>query len=474
MTDLHALLKQSIIDRGIDDPRDRDEIYAEARRAVIRRLWEHEPPLDEASIDTRISAFDRAVADIEDELHYHFDRGAHRRLPPPPAEPAPDDERDEAAIAPAAAVPVRARYADEPAMAGEDDPYYPDPVDADPYGADEAAAVDPPAGSGPAAYEPDPYESDPYAADPYAADPGTAGTYSDDAYAPPRDELAPYDSEAPDPYAIPLGYAGDPEDDPESAADAYDEEADAYSAPPQGDRWTAPPPETPVRPREPLTRPRPAKRREGVSERTKVGLLVGAIALLLLVLGGIGVSVLLPQPEEEGVVVAIEDRRQVSDAATAARIAAEDLPIRQTFRLFDGLDPTVFETAADNPVRFDSDGEGSFARVSSSSSAAGARLVIGPGLAGRLAGERVRVRMIVRSSTDRGALSMRFAYQSGIAISHWQTANLNAGYEEVAILWRVPSQRTSVAGDYVVIEPGIPGDGTGVDVRSAELDIIAE
>ena len=27
-------------------------------------------------------------------------------------------------------------------------------------------------------------------------------------------------------------------------------------------------------------------------------------------------------------------------------------------------------------------------------------------------------------------------------------------------------------GDYIVVEPGIPGDGTGVDIRSVEVDIL--
>jgi hypothetical protein len=78
-----------------------------------------------------------------------------------------------------------------------------------------------------------------------------------------------------------------------------------------------------------------------------------------------------------------------------------------------------------------------------------------------------------RSSSDGGAANMRFAYQSGLAISHWQTANLASDYKELGIAWRVPIMRTSPNGDYLLIEPGIPGDGTGADIRTIRVDVLA-
>ena len=57
----------------------------------------------------------------------------------------------------------------------------------------------------------------------------------------------------------------------------------------------------------------------------------------------------------------------------------------------------------------------------------GVKALIGPGLATRLAGHDVRVTIVARSSREAGAAGLRFAYQSGVAISHWQTANLGAG-----------------------------------------------
>jgi len=72
MADFCALLKQSIIERGITDSGERDEIYAQARQAMIRRLWEVEPPLDEDEIEQRIGVFDVAVSDIEGDIMATF------------------------------------------------------------------------------------------------------------------------------------------------------------------------------------------------------------------------------------------------------------------------------------------------------------------------------------------------------------------------------------------------------------------
>jgi hypothetical protein len=199
-------------------------------------------------------------------------------------------------------------------------------------------------------------------------------------------------------------------------------------------------------------------------------MLLGAIGVCVLVLGGIGVYALVPR--DGGVTVDIDARHEVSDAATAVRLAAEALPIDQTFMLFDGRDPTVFETSPDNPVRFDANS--GTVRVSSSAGSPGVKAVIGPGLATRLAGHDVRVTIVARSSPEAGAAGMRFAYQSGVAISHWQTVNLGADYQAVALTWRVPTLQTDRSGDLLVIQPGIPGDGTGADIKSIKIDLVAK
>ena len=86
----------------------------------------------------------------------------------------------------------------------------------------------------------------------------------------------------------------------------------------------------------------------------------------------------------------------------------------------------------------------------------------------------MRVTIVARSAKVAGAASMRFAYQSGVAISHWQTANLGNDYQAVALTWRVPSMRTDRGGDLLLIQPGVPGDGTGADVKSISIDVLAK
>ncbi len=72
MSDFYSILRKSILDRGIADRSERDEIYTQARRAMIRRLWSFNPPLDEDEIERRVAAFDVAVSDIEADVMAAF------------------------------------------------------------------------------------------------------------------------------------------------------------------------------------------------------------------------------------------------------------------------------------------------------------------------------------------------------------------------------------------------------------------
>lgn len=162
-----------------------------------------------------------------------------------------------------------------------------------------------------------------------------------------------------------------------------------------------------------------------------------------------------------------------NNSATAVEIPQRNLDVAESLVIFDGTDPTVFEGTSNNPIQYDSDSEGSFARISSTASAAGARAIIGPGLTDRLAGRTIRVTIVARSSKESGAAQMRFAYQSGLALSHWQNAALSANYGTYGLIWRLPATETSVH-DYLLIEPGIPGDGTSTDIRMIKIDVLAQ
>ena len=200
-------------------------------------------------------------------------------------------------------------------------------------------------------------------------------------------------------------------------------------------------------------------------------LLIGVVAILALILVGGLVWLLLPRATptaDTTVVLQTEVPSGVSDPDTAIRLPKEAITVTSSFSLFDGKDPTVFAGDPDNPVRFD----GENARIATSVSSAGAKVIIGAGLSSRLAGRTVRVTIDARSARENGATSMRFAYQSGVAISHWQTANLSSDFTELGLVWRVPALRTNPIGDFIIIEPGIPGSGTGVEIRSVRIDLV--
>ncbi len=403
MTDFYALLKQSIIDRGIRDVSERQEVYAQARRAVIKQLWDYRPPLAADEIDMRVGSYDTAVERIEAELQAAFAKG--ETLKPkarlPAKRPAPQPE---------------------PAGARNSPPAFSDwPEQELSRGAPTERAT------------------------PVRGRSTSAATRVREAEA--------RDSET---Y-----------DEP-----PYDEEGleeETYRPHLEGARWWK----------------RGVFERErghaeswiaswtdwlGTPDEAKLRLAAIGIGGLVIILVGV-MAYALGTRSHQGVTLPIGVRREVSDAATAARIPTDNLKVTQTFTIFDGVDPTVFATTPDNPIAFDS--TGGFARVSSSTSAPGVKVTIGPGLASRLAGQNVRVVIVARSSQESGAAGMRFAYQSGLAISHWQTVNLGTNYAPVGMEWRVPMMQTSATGDSLLIEPGVPGDGTGVDVKSIRIDVIA-
>jgi len=425
VSDFYDRLKQSILERGIGNADERGAVYAQARRSVIRRLWAHHPPLAAEEIDQRLGKFDLAIERIEAEL-----TGAVVGEEED-AEPAAEDLAElDIFESPDGEDTVRAEPDEQPQDVGH-------------HGAGVSAL---PANDG----------------DPYGA--WIGGSSSEE----PHDDPTP----GADATAAQAGLSlrrRRPTDDDRGAAPGSGDGVRAAST--RRVRWSKDPgPAVGARRTLPPARSRP---RLGLSEQDKVRLLLGVIGLLAVVLISF-IVYLTVRPGEEGVTLPIGVRREVSDAETATRIAAEDLNIKRSFVVFDGQDPTLFETTPDNPVRLDSDAEGGYARIASSTVAAGVKALIGPGLAAEFSGQRVRVTITARSSIERGAATMRFAYQSGLAISHWQTANLSPQYADVGLVWRLPAMNTSASGGhYLLIEPGIPGDGTGVDIRSIRIDVLA-
>jgi len=415
MTDFYTLLKQSIADRGLVGESERQEMYAQARRAVIKQLWDYRPPLAADEIDTRVGTYDRAVERIEAEMQLAIASGEIAVRPQRSAAPP-------AAVARAVQRAPAARRTAEL----------------------ERTAVPTRSNAAPAAR-------------PLAAQHATRGNVA--LATPPR--LAPPPPEE------------DVDDDEELLDEEYTSGEETVDERPRYRRETrwADRGRFEKAERHPFRQPFVWPDWLGGSQQQAIirmaAILAGALFILLVAL----ISYQLGARSSRTVTLPIGTHREVSDAATAARIPVDNATVAQTFTIFDGTDPTVFDTTPDNPISFDSAGD--FARVSSSTSAPGVKVTIGPGVAARLAGHNVRVVIVARSSTESGAAGMRFAYQSGVALSHWQTANLGSDFTPLGIEWRVPAMRTSPDGDDLLIEPGIPGDGTGVDVKSIRIDVLA-
>jgi len=453
MGDFYTVLKQSIIDRGLASHEAREEAYAQARRAMVNRLWSYEPPLAEDEIDHRIGQFDIAVARIEDDLAAVF---------------AEMDAQDDAALG-----------IDEDGDTLDDPP---------PDGADDETDPDYPAVFGGIPGDPGEGEDDAEhhgrRATPRSLDEtslaveralmGDEAAKDDDEPGPPEARFTAHDEDI-------AGEAATDDDgdasEPDAERDDTDEDRAATAAATGGARPPAARPKAPARPAGPTLLER--ARRQAITilpdtEKGQLRLLVGVVGVLALVMVGGLAFVFLPAPaENQGrppVVLQTEVPGGVSDPDTAIRLPKEAIAVTSVFTLFDGHDPTVFVGDPGNPVRFD----GAIARIGTSAGSAGAKVTIGAGLSSRLAGRTVRVTIDARSARESGATSMRFAYESGVAISHWQTANLAADFTELGLVWRVPKLRTNPEGDYIVIEPGIPGSGTAVEIRAVRIDLVDE
>lgn len=144
----------------------------------------------------------------------------------------------------------------------------------------------------------------------------------------------------------------------------------------------------------------------------------------------------------------------------------------ETLSLFDGRDPSVFQSSPGNPIRFEGDTQGGFARIASSTNGAGSRITVGRGVFERLAGRTVRIVVVARAAATDPASSLRFSYQNGRSLSPWFDGPLGAGYAPLSLTWKVPKERGGPETDAIMIEPGIPGDGTAADVSSVRIEIL--
>ncbi|MCW5695967.1 MAG: hypothetical protein KIS96_04425 [Bauldia sp.] len=139
--------------------------------------------------------------------------------------------------------------------------------------------------------------------------------------------------------------------------------------------------------------------------------------------------------------------------------------------VFNGEDPSVFVSGPDNPVQYLTDDTGPFVRIASAASNPGARATIGRGIAGGLGDRQIVVTVNARGAPAQAAATLRFGYLRDNQILGWRTVNITTEFQSLGIAWDVPAGGGG-GEDYLLIEPGIPGDGTAVDVRSIRIEPI--
>jgi hypothetical protein len=137
--------------------------------------------------------------------------------------------------------------------------------------------------------------------------------------------------------------------------------------------------------------------------------------------------------------------------------------------VFAGQDRGVFVGLPDNPVGFETGENGAFARIASST-AGGARATIGQSIAQQLGGHTVRIAIDARGTPGREAITATLRYQRGETLLARQTINLVPDFYVWTVDWTIPAGAST--GDFLIIEPGIPGDGTAVDIRRMTIQIL--
>ncbi len=534
MADFYSILKQSILERGLSTAAEREAVYTQARRAMTQRLWSYDPPLAETEIDSRVGLFEEAVERIESELVEAFARMETDAEEARNTEVADNSESSATRLArkPPRPAPLPARLRERPRPARPRPPTPPSPeISADDdFVAAVSRGIDAPRktttglglrGTAPAmpqTADPRPERSSRQSAG--AGDQPERGTRrlesrrssrpeAEDRPAEPRAfgrrRDRNRDHETRD--GVEYGYDEDVRpDDRATTIEAEEVPFESYEdlgddaryddLPVEDDPYAEPEEEEAKRPRSGRGKSRRSPRRDRepgneprrrLSDKQLIRILAVAVAVLSIIfiimaaflvaplimssrsVGSDAMTATASMPATTGKVVT----QDIGDAASAAAIPEQQLAVKATYTVFKGEDPTVFQGSSDNPVVFDKDSLGSFARIASSTDAAGAKAVIRPGVAQDLAGHNIRVTLVARASHDNGATSMRFSFQTGLAVSHWQTAKLTSTYSAVGMTWRVPTMRSASGGDFIVIEPGIPGDGTAVDIQSIKIDVLA-
>ena len=170
--------------------------------------------------------------------------------------------------------------------------------------------------------------------------------------------------------------------------------------------------------------------------------------------------------------VRIDAPRAPEPVIPKTEIAASGAPtnaLKPDATLFDGTDASVFVANAAHPIEVLGEADHRFARITSSlTDSADARLVIPPAIADRLAGREVHIVVAARSATEDGSGTVRFAYRAGDETTAFVAQPLGKDYRRLELVWNVPGG-SSLGQHSILIEPGLLGGGSSVDIRNAVI-----
>jgi hypothetical protein len=137
--------------------------------------------------------------------------------------------------------------------------------------------------------------------------------------------------------------------------------------------------------------------------------------------------------------------------------------------LFNGEDASVFVANEAHPIKFLGEGTHRYVRITSSmTDSADARLVVPPAVADKLAGREIHVVFSARSATEDGSGTVRFAYQAGDETTAFVAQPLGKDYRRLEMVWNVPGG-SSLGQHAILIEPGLLGGGSSVDIKDAVI-----
>ncbi len=198
---------------------------------------------------------------------------------------------------------------------------------------------------------------------------------------------------------------------------------------------------------------------------------IGVVAILIFAVAVFGWAAYVFLPHLFGSGSTTADGTAATTANTNPAAANPAVATGNSIIVFQGGDPTVFEAGADNPVHYQGDTAGGHVQITSSATSGGARAVLGPGVANRLVGHQVRFVIEARATPGQPAQAVRFIYVRGLSTLAPRLSPLLADFGVITPTWDIPAG-TVDGNDYLLIEPGVPGDGTAVDIRSIRIEIL--